>query len=89
MVSKELKIHLIIVIFVLVTRRKIKEKFQEKKISLKHTNLKSAIKPVAYFEEQPVPLYTTFPDVEEAQNVSMPNIILNYRINKEAKFFYF
>ena len=33
----------------------------------KYPNLEFALRPVAYFEELPVSLFTTLPDIEKAQ----------------------
>ena len=39
----------------------------------KYPNLESAIKPVAYSEELPLPLLTTLSDIEETQDISLPD----------------
>ena len=46
---------------------------KSKKKTWKYPNLESDIRPVAHSEELPVSRYTTLPDTEKAQDISLPD----------------
>ena len=74
MVLREPQTVLMIVTFVLM----IWQGWTKKEENLKHPNLESTIRSLAHSEELPGPLFTTLPDIDQAQAISLPVQCLMY-----------